>query len=223
MTQLAMSRRAALQSLAILGLAPVVNACTNSSDAASDNVDDNLGFAGVVLGEPLAKPTIAFTDTGGQPYDLGAQTEGQLLLLFFGYTSCPDVCPITLALLDSALSELSGPGADARVVFVGVDNARDTPERMRQYLDDRGEGFVGLNPQVPLDELNATLTSLLLPGVTIAEPEPDGSYVVGHPSQVLVYSPDNTAHIVYQFETKKAEWVKDLPRLATFDWPVTTR
>lgn len=217
------SRRTALRGLVAFGLVPAASACSDDSAPTVDGADGNLGFAGTVLGEPLAKPTIAFTDTEGRPYDFADETKGRLTLLFFGYTSCPDICPITLSIIESALRELSGPAAETKVVFVGVDTARDTPRLMREYLDARGDGFVGLSTSASLDELNRALSLLLLPGVTIAEPEPDGSYVVGHPGQVLVYSPDDTAHIMYQYGVTKADWVADLPRLADFDWPVTTR
>lgn len=185
--------------------------------------DDNLGFAGVVLGEPLDKPELSFADTDGKAFDLAAETKDQLTLLFFGYTTCPDVCPVTLSIIDAALKRLKGRAADTKVVFVGVDTARDTPEAMRRYLDARGDGFVGLNVQDDLGTLNTALTKLLLPGVTIPTPETDGSYVVGHPSQVLVFTPDNRAHIVYQFGVTAKDWTTDLPRLADFDWPATTR
>lgn len=193
--------------------------CTD--DGAAGESDDNLGFAGVVLGEPLSKPTIAFTDTSGAPYDLAAETAGRLTLMLFGYTSCPDVCPTHLFVLSNALDKLSGPASKAKVIFVGVDTERDTPSRMREFLDQRNPDFVGLT--APPADIDRALAQLELPAVVIEPKRDDGSYVVGHPSQILAITPDDRCHIVYRFGVLEQQWVKDLPRLLTYEWPDTRR
>lgn len=219
------NRRTALRSFGLMSIATIGAASAGCADdqAVANSQDDNLGFAGVVLGEPLDKPTLPFTDTTGEPFDFAAQTKDELTLLFFGYTTCPDVCPVTLSIAETALKKLGGKASRTNVVFVGVDTARDTPEKMTQYLEARGAGFIGLNTEADLSELNEALSTMLLPGVTIPAPEPDGSYAVGHPSQVIVFTPDNRAHIMYQFGVTASDWERDLPRLLTFAWPDTTR
>jgi protein SCO1 len=69
----------------------------------------------------------------GQPFRMGAQ-RGRLVLLSFGYTSCPDVCPTTLSRLRSMYRQLGTGAQDVAVVFLTVDPERDTPERLRSYL-----------------------------------------------------------------------------------------
>lgn len=217
-------RRAFLRAsgLAALGLAvaPSLAACGSDGDAAALD-DDNLGFAGTVLGYPVAKPTITFTDTGGAPYDVGAKTAGRLTLMLFGYTSCPDVCPVHLNILANTLGVLTGPASKTNVIFVGVDTARDTPEALRTFLDKRDKAFVGLTADPA--QLNEALVQMQLPSIIIDKPRSDGSYVVEHPSQILAFTPDNLCHIVYPFGIREAAWKQDLPRLIDFDWPVTTR
>lgn len=72
------------------------------------------------------------------------ELRGQIVLLFFGYTSCPDACPGTLAKIQRALA-LLGPGKTrVRTVFVSVDPERDTPEKLKEYLDYFGVNGVGL-------------------------------------------------------------------------------
>lgn len=216
-------RRTFLRSsgLAALGLAAgtALVGCSDDSDASLE--DDNLGFEGTVLGIPVEKPTITFTDTSGKPYDVVTETEGKLTLMLFGYTSCPDVCPVHLSILADTLGELEGPASKTKVIFVGVDTKRDTPEVMRTYLDKRDTAFIGLSADPA--QLDEALTKMQMPSIIIDEPAADGSYVVEHPSQILAFTPDNECHIVYPFGIRKAGWLKDLPRLIDFDWPVTAR
>ncbi|MFN8051994.1 MAG: SCO family protein [Acidimicrobiales bacterium] len=202
--------------LAAAGLAAV--GCSDDSTAAND---DDLGFAGTVLGIPLAKPTVVFTDTSGKPYDVGVKTAGHLSLMLFGYTSCPDVCPVHLSILASTLKHMTGPASKTTVIFVGVDTERDTPKAIRTFLDNRDRDFVGLTA-APAD-IETALKQLQLPPTVIEPKRPDGSYVVGHASQILAFTPDNLCHILYPFGVVEQQWSKDLPRLETFDWPDTRR
>lgn len=211
-----MGRRAFLAAGAATLLA-VAAGC--SGPAGSDEVDragDNLGFGGTVLAEPLAKPTATFTDTSGQPYDFATATEGRMALLFFGYTSCPDICPRHLGIVADAFENVRLQGGVPEVAFVGVDTARDTPEVLRSYLDKFDRRFVGLTatPEV----IDAALTELKLPGVVIDPEGKGGNYPVGHPSQILAYTPDGLCHVVYPFGTRQQTWEQDLPRLETHDW-----
>jgi protein SCO1/2 len=203
-----------------LGLTALgASACSDDSGTAAG--DDNLGFAGTVLGIPLAKPTVAFTDTSGAVYDVGQRTAGKLTLMLFGYTSCPDVCPTHLLILATTLKHLTGPASKTKVLFVGVDTARDTPEVMRAYLDQRDKDFVGLTASP--GDIDKALSQCNLPPVVIDPKRPDGSYVVEHPSQILAFTPDDKCHIVYPFGTLQQQWSKDLPRLLNFAWPDTRR
>jgi protein SCO1/2 len=70
---------------------------------------------------------------------------GKLTLLAFGYTHCPDVCPITLAHFKQVKAELGDKAAQVNFVFISVDGARDTPERLKQYLSVFDPSFVGLS------------------------------------------------------------------------------
>lgn len=101
---------------------------------------------GTTYGEPFPPATdFALTRANGDAFQLSAH-RGNLVLLFFGYTSCPDVCPTTLAELNLALEELKPEDAEQiKVVFVTVDPARDTPERIQEYVDHFNANFVGLS------------------------------------------------------------------------------
>jgi protein SCO1/2 len=73
-----------------------------------------------------------------------AEFRGKYMLVFFGYTFCPDVCPTTLAVMSAALDKM-GPAAERIVpIFISVDPTRDTPETLKSYLSAFGTRFVGL-------------------------------------------------------------------------------
>lgn len=173
--------------------------------------DEDGRFNGTEVGVPQPRPDFVLTGTDGQPYDFGATTAGRLTLLFFGYTSCPDVCPLTLATLADALEEPGVP--EPLVVFVGVDRARDTPEAIRTFLDRFDGRFVGLTGTE--QELEAAQVAAGVPPAITEEPsEPGGDYLVGHSSQVLAFTADDQAHVIYPFGVRRQDWVEDLPLLA---------
>ena len=92
----------------------------------------------VVLGGPF---TLTDQDSARRT---DADFRGKYMLVFFGYTFCPDVCPTTLAVMSAALDKM-GPGADRIVpVFISVDPSRDTPQVLKAYLSAFGSRFVGL-------------------------------------------------------------------------------
>ncbi len=174
---------------------------------------DDTAWAGQMVDPPLEKPDVTFTDLDGNPFDLREQTAGELAVLFFGYTNCPDVCPIYLQTISRAMEAIgTGPGSDATVLFVGVDTERDTPEQMRTYLERINPAFIGLTgtPEV-IAEANAALFQA---PITFDEPDEDGNYLVGHGSKVFAFQPDGLAHRIYPYDVRQNEWVRDLPRLA---------
>src|SRR4030095_8503476 len=104
------------------------------------------GFRGTTYGEPypVAKE-IELSRGNGHRFRL-SEMRGKAVLLFFGYTSCPDVCPTTLAELKQALEKLGQEKAQqVEVLFVTVDPERDTPERVQEYVNHFNPDFIGLS------------------------------------------------------------------------------
>ncbi len=166
-------------------------------------------WQGTLLEPASRKPDFTLTDTSGRPYDFGSQTKGQLTLLYFGYTHCPDICPITMATLSGALGNL--PDVPATVVFVTTDPARDLPARLRSWLDQYDTHFVGLTG-TPAQLAAAQRAA----GVSVAiadRPDAHGNYAVGHAASVLVYTPDVLGHLTYPFGTTQADWQTDIPKI----------
>jgi protein SCO1/2 len=98
---------------------------------------------GSVIQDPTTAPQIEMTDTNGRPFNL-AEQQGKLVLLFFGYTSCPDVCPATLAQWRQLHDQLGDKADEVVFVYITVDPDRDTPERVREHLALFNPDFVGL-------------------------------------------------------------------------------
>jgi protein SCO1/2 len=162
--------------------------------------------------EPGLKPDFTLTDLEGRRYDFRRETEGRVTFLFFGYTHCPDICPVHLANLAAALARLPRAEADrVRVVFVTTDPVRDTPERMRRFLDAFDPSFVGLTGTRA--ELEAAQRGA---GVapSVAQPAPgDTGYAVGHAAQVIAYGVAGRMRAQYPFGTRQKDWAHDLPIL----------
>jgi protein SCO1/2 len=100
-------------------------------------------FHGTAYDPPAPAPAFSLTDHTGQPVALG-DYRGAPVLLFFGFTSCPDVCPLTLSKLGRVTSSLGQDSADVRIVLVTVDPARDTPETLARYVRRFGPRVTGL-------------------------------------------------------------------------------
>ena len=166
---------------------------------------------GWMLSDPLPKVDFTLESMRGDSFDFLVETEGFVTLLFFGYTYCPDICPLHMANIGAVLKKLQPEVANkVKVVFVTTDPERDTPERLRQWLANFDPKFVGLRGT--LEEVNAIQASIGL-GAAYREDLPSGEYGIAHAAQVLAYTTDNQAHVMYAFGTRQEDWAHDLPVL----------
>jgi protein SCO1/2 len=167
-------------------------------------------FAGVTVTPPAPKPAFTLTDTAGRPFDFIRDTAGSVALLYFGYTHCPDICPVHMAQIAAVLRRQPELGERVKVVFVTVDPDRDDPTALRSWLDHFDRRFVGLTGTP--DQLAAAQAAV---GVPPAVKQGDGrDYGVGHAAQVFAYAPDGLGYTIYPFGTRQSDWAHDLPLLA---------
>jgi protein SCO1/2 len=167
--------------------------------------------AGTVIDPPFGKPDLVLTDTKGEKYDLTKQTKGHPTLLYFGYTHCPDTCPLTMSNIDIAMRQLSKSEQEKlRVVFVSSDPKRDTPKRLGEWLAAQNKSFIGLTGD--FDTIQAGARSV---GIHLDTPRlENGSWVSSHGTQVLAFSPkDDKAHVLYGKDTTVEDYAKDLPKI----------
>ena len=196
-------------------VAAITLVCTTWQSSSAVAAD--FAYRGGLVAPPLLKPKFVLTDTSGSPFDFLARTRGYVTLLFFGYTHCPDMCPLQMHVIAEALKQL--PAASAKqfkVVFVTTDPARDTSQVLRTYLDSFDKTFIGLTGSEAA--IDAAQTAAHLPVAKKSAVRPDASYDVGHAAFVVAYSKDNFAHVIYPVGVKLEDWVHDLPELATDTW-----
>jgi protein SCO1/2 len=207
---------------AALGL----GACSGSSTGANATVKQLGGPAETSATYPGAllfprtypKPNVTLTDTSGAPYNIAADTGGLLTLVYFGYTHCPDLCPLNMFTAAAAVGDL--PAADrsrVTVVFVTTDPDRDTPGVIRTWLDHFSDEFIGLSGSVPQIQQAESATGIPL---SFAEhtTEAGASYTVVHAGYVLVYTQDNLAHLEFPAEITPTEESHDLVALLRHGW-----
>jgi len=195
--------------LALVGCTPTTTTATLA--AADDSAELAPGWNGVAVEGAPQMPAATLADDDGQPYDLRAHMRQRPTLVYFGYTHCPDVCPVHMANIAAALDESAVREEQVNVVFVTVDPVRDTPEVLDDYLANFDPSFVGLSAS--RDVIDDVVTGLGLPG-PVVEGDPDSdSYTMGHPSQVFAFDTDGRARIAYPFGTRQSQWVEDLPKL----------
>ncbi|MFF4015615.1 SCO family protein [Streptomyces sp. NPDC001843] len=168
--------------------------------------------AATVLDQPFEKPDLVLTDTHGKKYDLRKETKGKPTLIYFGYTHCPDICPLTMN--NIAVAKKSLPKAEQaklRVVFVTTDPGRDTPAELGKWLKGIDSQFIGLTGN--FSTIQAGARSL---GISIEPTKKDknGKVVSVHGTQVIAFNPKNDGgYLLYGEDTTVDDYTKDLPKI----------
>jgi len=161
---------------------------------------------GVVIENPTPKPSFVLSDTDGNVFDFAERTAGKMTLLYFGYTFCPDICPVHMAQISEVFREFPALARNAVVVFVTVDPDRDTNDVLGPYVASFGPQFVALTGT--LEELEVAQKAAGVPVAVISGEGP--TYAVDHSSVVLAYGPDDLHHSTYPFGTRQSVWANDL-------------
>ncbi|MEU3691951.1 SCO family protein [Streptomyces narbonensis] len=185
---------------------------TGSSAVAEVSGAQDSTKAATVLDRPFTKPSLVLTDTKGQKYDLRERTKGKPTLIYFGYTHCPDVCPMTMSNIALAKRELPKADQDKlQVVFVTTDPERDTSAELAKWLPAAGDPtFTGLTGD--FSAIQAGARSI---GIGIDPPKKEGDKVISmHGAQVIAFSPTtDQGYVLYGEDTTVEEYAKDLPKL----------
>ena len=167
-------------------------------------------FRGSVLDEPVDVPDWTLTDENGDPFRLSDQ-QGNVVLLFFGYTSCPDVCPTTLATWRKIHEALGDDAQRVRVVFVTVDPERDTSERLRMHANAFNPDFIGLTGTP--EELDPVYKAF---DVYYEKDTSSGSalgYLVNHTATTFVLDPEGQWRLRETYGTEAQDIVHDIQQL----------
>ncbi len=194
----------------LLNMLPITAVVTSTVILAGCFSDDGSWHGKDISG---LMPELAFelTDTSGDTLTAD-DTDGEIRMLFFGFTSCPDVCPATLQKLARAVKDMPGElQDDTRIVFVSVDPRRDTPERIGSYVDFFSERAIGLTgEEKALRELSKRYRTTF----GYDDPDEEGNYNVSHSGAVYVFDREGEARLLFRPELSVEEIRADLVALA---------
>jgi protein SCO1 len=166
-----------------------------------------VSFRGTSYGEPYPQAAeIELTKSNGETFRLSDQ-KGKIVLLFFGYTSCPDVCPTTLAELNQVMGKLGDKTEQVQVVFISVDPERDTPEKIQDYVAHFNQNFIGLTGapkdlQVIWDDYGVFREKV--------ESESALGYIINHTARTYLIDQSGNLRLSYGFQTPVEDMVHDI-------------
>jgi protein SCO1/2 len=164
-------------------------------------------FRGVLYDPPAPAYAFTLTSGGGRTVNLH-DFHGQIILLFFGYTSCPDVCPTTLAELRQVRADLGDDAGRVQVVYVTVDPDRDTPDRVQNYVTAFDPSFVGLSggPAELEPAWNAYGVVREIDSTTVTA----AGYLVTHSARTYLIDPEGNLFLSYSYGTPPEDVLHDV-------------
>lgn len=158
----------------------------------------------------MRAPDFTLTNQDGEKVTLG-DFKGKVVFMFFGYTHCPDICPVTLANLNGAVNELGNDKDKVRVIFVTVDPERDSQAELKKYVTYFNKDFIGLTGTP--DEIKNVADSYHVFYMK-EEDGSDNSYLMGHTSSVYLINPEGRIVLRYpQSKMDPKEIAKDVERI----------
>lgn len=161
---------------------------------------------GIVMQSPQPVANFTLMGAGETPVSL-RDFRGKVVLLYFGYTYCPDVCPATMVELKQAMETLGKEADEVQVLMVSVDPERDTPESLQEYVSYFHPSFIGLTGTE--SEVLAAATPL---GVFFEKSEGTAAtgYLIDHTATVLAIDKKGYLRLVYPFGTTGNDIAADL-------------
>jgi protein SCO1/2 len=174
---------------------------------AADQMRTNRVGAVVTTGTPQVGGPFALIDQNGET-KTDADFRGRWMLVYFGYTHCPDVCPTTLALMGEVLKRLGGRANRVAPIFITLDPARDTPEVMKAYVASFGPQFVGLTG--PDSHIVSVASEYHV--YRVRRPLPGGGYAIDHSSVICLMGPDGKFAADYDNSQGPDEIAKEIAK-----------
>lgn len=163
-------------------------------------------FQGSLIDPPIPAADFELTDHHGQVFKLSDQ-RGKVVVLFFGYTHCPDICPTTLTEYQKIHAGLKELANRVRFVFITVDPERDTPERLAEYIRYFDPDFIGLTGD------RTTLETVWKSYGVYQQKQDVGSaagYLVDHSTRLYVVNQQGDLILTYPFGFETEKIVEDL-------------
>jgi protein SCO1/2 len=155
---------------------------------------------GTLLDQPKTVSDFTLTSDANQPFHL-SDLRGKVAILFFGYTHCPDVCPTTMADFKRVKADLGDDAARVAFVFISVDGARDTPDRLAAYVHAFDPDFIGLMGDDATIRAIAQDYGVFFQRVNYDNPD---NYLVDHTATSFAVGPEGKLRIVFSFQSDPA-------------------
>lgn len=172
--------------------------------------EESKQFRGSAIGDPAPKAfDFELQEPDGTPFRMSEQ-QGKVVLIYLGYTNCPDYCPATLGKFKSVAEQLDEDAANVDFVFITVDPDRDSPEVIGAYMDRFSSDFIGLTGS--MDELE-TVWKNYGAGRYIENVDSDLGYVVSHSTRVWVVDKQGLLRITFPFEMSASDIAHDVKLL----------
>jgi protein SCO1 len=180
---------------------------TTPENTTTQPVDEDSFDGSTSIDPPRMMPDFTLTNQDGNPTNL-SDLRGKYVLLTFGYTHCPDVCPLTLSEFRRIAQSLGDLAENVEFIFISVDGQRDTPDILKQYLETRKlEGIIALTGEdADLLELGTDYGLFF----EIGDNTSKGGYLVNHTAGSYLLNPDGQWIMRYQFGALPSMIVKDL-------------
>jgi protein SCO1/2 len=173
----------------------------------SGSVSAAPAFRGGVLEPAHPAPDFALTASDGSTFRLRDQ-RGRVLVLVFGYTFCPDVCPLTLSEMVLVREALGSRASRVQVVFITIDPERDTAERLRTYVGAFDRRFVGLTGDPEVLARVRRAYGVVAEKRTVAGTK--AAYLIDHTAFVYVVDPEGRLRLMFPFGTSTEDMAHDL-------------
>jgi protein SCO1/2 len=188
--------------LALLAVLGVLSGCATVAGVIGGPTMTPIPPGGDPVSPPHPLPDFVLTNQDGDDVGL-ADLAGKPALFFFGYTHCPDVCPLTLAEMRQAATLLGERSQEVHFVFVSVDGQRDTPERLRQFLPQFGPYFLGLTTTNP-DRLTAATAAFEVFYEIEEVPDTAAGYLVAHTASTFLVDARGRLTMRFAYRTPPA-------------------
>jgi protein SCO1/2 len=172
-------------------------------------LDQNYTYKGALIDPPAPAADFVLNDQHGEPFRLSDQ-RGKVVLIFFGYTHCPDVCPVTLSEYKQIKASLGEKADQVRFVFISVDPERDTRQRVGDYVANFDPGITGLTGErLALEPVWKSY------GVYAARQELGSAagYLVDHSARMYLIDPQGNWRLNYAFGMDANGIVQDILHL----------
>jgi len=166
-------------------------------------------FHGTVLQSPQPALDFSLSASHGKEVSI-SDFDGKLVLLYFGYTFCPDVCPATLSELRGAMELLGKQSEDVQTIMISVDPGRDTPEMLAEYVTHFHPSFIGVTGSPEEIAEVATLYGIFYEAHEGTEAT---GYLVDHTATVMVIDKSGHLKLIFPFGTPSEDIADDLAHL----------